>query len=58
MKTICRRLHMITPLNSETCQREICEIFVYKQSETKNMLKISLILNKSTNFTRKKLENS
>ena len=49
---------MITPLNSETSQRELCEIFVYKQSETKNMLKISLILNKSTNLTRKKLENS
>ena len=32
---------------------EICKVFVYKHTEEKNMLKISLIFKKNSNFTGK-----
>ena len=35
----------------ETCARDLCDNFVYKYSETINMLKISLLFTKITNFT-------
>ena len=37
----------------EICTREICEKFVYRHSEQENMLKISLLFKKFTNFTGK-----
>ena len=41
------------PLRFEICTREICEKFVYKHSETIDMLKINLLFKKFTNLRGK-----
>ena len=50
VKIICWRFHIKHLLLFEICAREICQKFVYKHSEQKNMLKISLLFKKFTNL--------